>query len=470
MCLIFAVVFCLEAHARIEILNVIGASNFELPEEENPNLTIYGGSAGPTCTTTDNVNPCDNCAQVTGLKQCNTRRIYPSLRLRIEFRSDSTAGIPKLANEEGTVIPAATVTTSIPVNSVATVETVWQDYCSAIGDTSNCEAQADGTVRIGIDSDNNGTLDDQATVYIKIHDPSNDTSGAGGTEYDTNNGCAATTPNNQGICDYVAFPGDSKAFITSPEPASGFPLTGNIRFDRLRIYVSETDFICSPSEATIVQDLTISGTTSTTATTGDFELTNRVIDGLTNGVRYHFRIATVDKALNVNNFMADSVLNAGCPGLNYSCSGGRDLSGIAAGTTAANCRYVARPDEVLGLLTEEFNCFIASAAYGSPLDHRLDVLRNFRSEILNKFEVGRKFINFYYTEGPYAAKWVVDHPWSRPIIQFLLWPVWMFAWISLNWGLSIAASISVFSFAFPFLVYLFVRRKDFPPQQEKVLE
>lgn len=443
------------ANAKIEVTKVIGASNYELPDEENANLTIYGGTAGPACAAPDNINPCDNCGQVTGLQKCNPRRIYSSLRLRIEFRSDSTAGIPKLLDNDNNLVPNATIMGSIASNSVGAVETVWQDYCNAIDDTTSCEEQKSGTVKIGFDTNNDNILEDVLSVSVQIHDPSNS-----GTDFDLNEGCAATS-NNQGICDYVAFPGDGKAFITSPEPGVGFPLANNIRFDRLRIYVSETDFICSPSEATLVKDLTI----SSSATVGSqAELTNRVVDGLTNGSLYYFRIATVDKAQNINNFMADSVIQQNC-GSSYSCGGGRSLAGLSD-----TCRYRVRPDEVLGLLTEDFNCFIATAAYGSPLDDRLQILRQFRSEILNRFSFGRSFINFYYTEGPYAAKWVSENPWTRPFIQFFLWPIWMFAWISLNWGLSIAAGLTFFSFGFPVLVYLFLRRRTFRPQQEKALE
>lgn len=456
------------AGGTIKVLNVLGASNVELPQDSadagttNNTVIVYGGTAGPVCTGSTDRDTCNNCNTVTGLVKCNTNRIYANLILRFEFQSDSKDGVPVLADKDGNIF--GTSGPSGNRGSTVYAEARWSEVCTEIGDTGTvkCETQVADNIRVGIDENGNSTLDsgeDALTINIKVHDPGGDANGDPTTDFDTNKGCGASSPNNAGICDFTAFPGDNKVFIIDPVEAAGFPNSGNITFDRLRFYISETDFVCQPSESLEPADLNISGTASTS-----FELDNKVIDRLENGKLYYFRLATVDKANNVNNFMDDSVITAAC-GITYDCGGSRSVAGIDP-----NCPYIARPDEVLGLLTEDFNCFIATAAYGSPWDSRLSLLRKFRSEVLAQYDWGKRLINIYYKKGPYAAKWVVDHPWARPLLQFFLWPLWVFAWVSLNWGLSAAILLTVFSFGTPLLAFVLTRKWSVPSQQEKAFE
>lgn len=51
-------------------------------------------------------------------------------------------------------------------------------------------------------------------------------------------------------------------------------------------------------------------------------------------------------------------------------------------------------------------CFVATAVYGS-YDHPIVLdLRMFRDNWLQKREYGRKFIIWYYQEGPHLASWI----------------------------------------------------------------
>jgi hypothetical protein len=70
-------------------------------------------------------------------------------------------------------------------------------------------------------------------------------------------------------------------------------------------------------------------------------------------------------------------------------------------------------------------CFVATAAYGTPIHSHLDILRWFRDTYLAKTELGRDFIKYYYEVGPGWAKAIEDSPVARAVVRGLLWPVVM---------------------------------------------
>ncbi len=69
------------------------------------------------------------------------------------------------------------------------------------------------------------------------------------------------------------------------------------------------------------------------------------------------------------------------------------------------------------------SCFIATAAFGSPLEPRIDVLRDFRDRVLMRSEAGRRFVAFYYAESPPLAATIEEHPFLRRLVRVLLFPV-----------------------------------------------
>ncbi|KAH3768093.1 protein mono-ADP-ribosyltransferase PARP4 [Pelomyxa schiedti] len=55
-------------------------------------------------------------------------------------------------------------------------------------------------------------------------------------------------------------------------------------------------------------------------------------------------------------------------------------------------------------------CFIATAAFGTPMDTRINVLRCFRDTTLHSHWLGRSFTALYYTLSPPVATWLTKHP------------------------------------------------------------
>lgn len=68
-------------------------------------------------------------------------------------------------------------------------------------------------------------------------------------------------------------------------------------------------------------------------------------------------------------------------------------------------------------------CFIATAAYGNPLEKELYVLREFRDKHLKKSPIGVAFIATYYKVGPTAGKIISKNEFLKGLVRKVLDPV-----------------------------------------------
>jgi uncharacterized repeat protein (TIGR01451 family) len=68
-------------------------------------------------------------------------------------------------------------------------------------------------------------------------------------------------------------------------------------------------------------------------------------------------------------------------------------------------------------------CFIATAAYGSPLEPHVQALREFRDHYLQSSTLGRAFIRFYYRHSPPIAAVIAEHDWLQFLVRMLLTPL-----------------------------------------------
>ncbi len=69
------------------------------------------------------------------------------------------------------------------------------------------------------------------------------------------------------------------------------------------------------------------------------------------------------------------------------------------------------------------DCFIATAAWGSPMHPRVASLRDFRDRVLMRRPGGRAFVALYYRYSPPLARWIGDRPAARQAARAALWPV-----------------------------------------------
>ena len=68
-------------------------------------------------------------------------------------------------------------------------------------------------------------------------------------------------------------------------------------------------------------------------------------------------------------------------------------------------------------------CFIATAAYGTPLAKEISLLRQFRDEHLARYRMGQAFIMSYYRLSPPIAEIIKQNGVLRIITRTALRPV-----------------------------------------------
>jgi hypothetical protein len=114
----------------------------------------------------------------------------------------------------------------------------------------------------------------------------------------------------------------------------------------------------------------------------------------------------------------------------------RRVTGLTAGTEydfRAELRYNSHRIDTASILqfttdtSPAVACFIATAAYGTPGAEQIDVLREFRDDVLLKSAVGSEFVSLYYRLSPPIADLIAGHDLVSTIVRDLLIDpiVWM---------------------------------------------
>lgn len=91
-------------------------------------------------------------------------------------------------------------------------------------------------------------------------------------------------------------------------------------------------------------------------------------------------------------------------------------------------------------------CFIATAAFGSPIDPYVNVLKKFRDTYLLTNAGGRAFVSAYYRMSPAIARQVEANRWLKYLVRTTLLPFIGFSLLALNVNLVVALLTAVLLF------------------------
>ena len=420
--------------------NNFGATTSNSSITENI-LTIWGGGSGQNpCAASTTCNSCT--LNSDAYADCNTRQVGTNVRIRIEFTSDVEYSGTTFIKDSGQD-PLPGTTNTYTQGQTAFVEVNWGDLCDAINDgDSACTETGSGDFTFGVTNSSDTTQTDTFQFKVNIINTK------------VANNCDNNTQNDGildvGILDYSAFMGDEKVFFPSasdnkvdvPIQLCDFkdengnvveapPIGGNIT--NLIAFHSEVDLESANTKGES-QRINFSG-----GTYPNVELDPPSIDGFTNDVPVFTRLAIQDEAGNIMGVTPQAIApeNPGDP-----CSdinSGSEFSQIFA------CKYSTVPLEVVGLLEDDVNCFIATAAYGSNMHSTVQDFRTFRSQILLKSKLGTWLVKKYYKWGSYLSHYIIKYPVLKKISRVLLFPFWLFSILSIKMGVLLTSLLSVIS-------------------------
>ncbi len=192
-----------------------------------------------------------------------------------------------------------------------------------------------------------------------------------------------------------------------------------------------------------------SSTTDPVAYDRTVSVPEATVSGLTNGITYRFSVLAVSQprlfaavravygTVSASATTVSELAESAVPGT-YGTTRSSALSGEVSATP--------QPVVEFPPLEDAGGCFIATAAYGSPLAPQVGVLRTFRERFLRPYAPGRLVIRVYETLSPPLASVVRSSDAVRQVARVILWPVVGFAWMAVKapwWGLLIAGGVAI---------------------------
>jgi hypothetical protein len=104
-------------------------------------------------------------------------------------------------------------------------------------------------------------------------------------------------------------------------------------------------------------------------------------------------------------------------------------------------------------------CFIAEAAYGSPMERHVRIMRDFRDTYLLSSTIGHMFVKAYYRYSPPVADFIAKHKTLKAAARMGLLPLVAFSYAALHFGLAVTACGLLLTFMpLIFLVLVYKRR------------
>lgn len=128
-----------------------------------------------------------------------------------------------------------------------------------------------------------------------------------------------------------------------------------------------------------------------------------------------------------------------------------------------------RFDEIGFWVPAKTYCFIATAAYGSPMAEEIQVLREFREAYLVTNPVGKALVDLYYRVSPPIAEFITEHPGLKPIVRAALVPAVTMSTVAINTTpVQKAAILGVLTLVVVAVVLRATRRRGRGPEASRV--
>jgi hypothetical protein len=138
------------------------------------------------------------------------------------------------------------------------------------------------------------------------------------------------------------------------------------------------------------------------------------------------RLQVKRKEGQIDHEMAESKVNAAVRAATSAANAGHGYEVRADQQSehgSVNVKLTNPPEKPRSLADRVGKCFVATACFGDYSHPAVVVLRRFRDRTLRNNAIGRRFVTWYYRNGPRLAD-LIEH---RPVLQFggrlFLWPI-----------------------------------------------
>jgi len=109
-----------------------------------------------------------------------------------------------------------------------------------------------------------------------------------------------------------------------------------------------------------------------------------------------------------------------------------DVDTVADVYSASTTITVDSPYSIIANFSGAGFCFIATAAYGTPMAEEIENLREFRDEYLLTNPLGQALVDLYYKVSPPMAEFITEHPSLQPIVRAGLLPAVAMSTVAVN--------------------------------------
>jgi hypothetical protein len=104
-------------------------------------------------------------------------------------------------------------------------------------------------------------------------------------------------------------------------------------------------------------------------------------------------------------------------------------------------------------------CFIATAAFGSPMEAHVTILKNLRDNYLLPSALGRLFVRIYYKYSPPLANFITKHESLKTAVRIGLMPLVAISYTTLHFGPVFSLTMIVVFLVTTILLVSFCRRR-----------